>query len=154
MQLNITSIKTYKNYLYSVPPIFYNLKNNVSTGSLTTFKQAFDNKYKKLKGNTSTPLNIYSLDSFNISLFKSSDGVIRGTVTENGKVLPNCQVYLYQSSTGLLADRSVSNSEGEFMFIDILQDVRYFILATDKNKMYNITAIDGIVLSSLGNGYG
>lgn len=105
------------------------------------------------------PLNMYTdffkklasdktSQDYGYTLFQGSDGIIKGVLTQNNKPIPNVQVNIYQTSTGLLAARVFTDNEGNFIFYGLLPNIRYNIVASDPNGVYNTVAIDNIRIDS------
>jgi len=105
------------------------------------------------------PLNMYldffkklssgkTSQDYGYTLFQGADGVVKGVLTQNNKPLQNVQVNIYQTSTGVLASRVFTDFEGKFMFYSLLPNIRYNIVASDPNGVYNTVAIDNIRIDS------
>lgn len=127
--------------------ITYIIKSATNTSKLeytSQYKndpQLFNNFYKKVN-NQANP------NTFGISTYRAFDGVIQGIVTENDKPIPNCTLFLYQSSTGVLAARTVSKSDGSFSYTAIAPDVTYFIAASHPQLKFNAVVLDDIRIDS------
>lgn len=89
-------------------------------------------------------------NTWNISIFNTGTGTIGGTLTENNIPISNCMLYLYQSSTGVLAKRTISKEDGSFMFTGIVADVTYFVVGVHKAKKFNSVILDEVRIDSLG----
>ena len=97
--------------------------------------------YKKVDANRNT---------WQISVFNTGSGIIGGVLTENNIPISNCMLYLYQSSTGVLAKRTISKEDGSFMFTGIVADITYFVVGIHKAKKFNSVILDEVRIDSLG----
>lgn len=95
--------------------------------------------YKKLNPN---------FTAWQISLFNTGSGVIGGTLTENNNPISDCILYLYQSSTGVLAKRTISDADGNFKFTGLATDITYFVVGVHKTKKFNSVILDEVRIDS------
>jgi hypothetical protein len=122
-----------------------------SKGNLIPFRPSFSSAintdflytdvYKKVDANRNT---------WQISVFNTGVGIIGGILTENNTPISNCMLYLYQSSTGVLAKRTISKEDGSFMFTGIVADITYFVVGVHKSKKFNSVILDEVRIDSLG----
>ena len=82
------------------------------------------------------------------------NGVITGSVLENGTPIPHCTVCIYFRESGALISRARTDSTGAFSFgaldptaLASVDDGRYFIIALDPNGgvRYNAKIFDRLV---------
>ena len=115
-----------------------------------------------LKPKMSLPLNLdfayvdyyqklnTSNTAWSLSVFNIGKGTIGGVLTENNTPIAQCMLYLYQSSTGVLAKRTISKEDGSFKFTGISTDITYFIVGVHKAKKFNSVILDEVRIDSLG----
>lgn len=136
---NIQSIASFKRdpVIYSHNKVHNTLNQKIS--SIVSTESLYVDWYKKVN---------LSIPSWNLSIFNTSTGVIGGTLTENLIPIPDCFLYLYQSSTGVLAKRTISDKDGNFKFTGIVADISYFVVAVHKAKKYNAVILDEVRIDS------
>lgn len=86
--------------------------------------------------------------AWQISVFNTGNGTIGGVLTENNIPISNCMLYLYQSSTGVLAKRTVSDADGNFKFTGLALDITYFVVGVHKTKKFNSVILDEVRIDS------
>lgn len=136
---NIQSIESLKR-----DPVTFSLKSKDTTlrssfSQPMSKDQLYVDIYKKVSINIS---------DWNLSIFNASTGVIGGILTENLIPISDCFLYLYQSSTGILAKQTISDKDGNFKFTGIASDVSYFVVAVHKAKKYNAVILDEVRIDS------
>lgn len=146
MSKDITDLSASKVRGLQRPGFFKEFKKVKEIALIATAKQnlpinMYVNFFKKLSTEKSA-------QDYGFTLFQGSSNSIHGILTENNKPLKNVFVFLYQSSTGVLAARTLTEDEGKFTFKSIAPDVIYYIVASDPKGVYNTVTIDGIRLDS------
>ena len=86
--------------------------------------------------------------AWQITLFNTGLGTIGGILTENNNPISDCMLYLYQSSTGVLAKRAVSKPDGSFSFTGLATDITYFVVGVHKTKKFNSVILDEVRIDS------
>lgn len=136
---NIQSIPSFKRdpIVYSFDKVHGTLNQKISC--VVSTESLYVDWYKKVN---------LSISSWNLSIFNTSTGIIGGTLTENLIPISDCFLYLYQSSTGILAKQTISDKDGNFKFTGIASDVSYFVVAVHKAKKYNAVILDEVRIDS------
>ena len=128
------------------PPRYLNIKaTDISIIPNSSKKLSFDFIYRDIYRSLNT-----NIGSWSLSIFNTGTGTIGGILTENNVPISNCMLYLYQSSTGVLAKRTISKEDGSFMFTGIVADVTYFVVGVHKAKKFNSVILDEVRIDSLG----
>lgn len=125
------------------PYIFSLLNTKIEVQPNFSNKIPLDALYRDVYSKVNVDRNVWQLGVFNLG-----SGIIGGVVTENLIPIPDCFLYLYQSSTGILANRTVSDKNGNFKFTGIAADVSYFVVAVHKAKKYNAVILDEVRIDS------
>lgn len=86
--------------------------------------------------------------AWQITVFNTGSGTIGGTLTENNNPISDCMLYLYQSSTGILAKRTISKLDGSFSFTGLATDITYFVVGVHKTKKFNSVILDEVRIDS------
>lgn len=143
MTLHIKTLNIQTVPLYVRDPVIYKLGGvslkSVQIGARVKTDQLFYDWFKT----NHTPTS-----SWGVSIFNSGTGVIGGVLTENLLPVSNCFMYLYQSSSGILAKQAISESDGSFKFTGVVPDIAYFIVAVHKAKKYNAVVVDEVRIDS------
>lgn len=118
-------------YSFKVPSVHTSFKLDTST--------IFQDWYKKIDTKNTT---------WNVSVFNTGSSTIGGILTENLKPIPECMLYLYQASSGVLAKQTISKEDGSFLFTGILPDISYFVVGIHKARKFNAVVLDEVRIDS------
>lgn len=121
-----------------LPTLPHNLLLEPSS-SFINLENLYVDVYKKIN---------VSNTAWSLSIFNTGFSVISGVLTKKDIPVQGCRLYLYQTSTGVLAKATISQEDGSFKFTGILEDVSYYIVAIDNDKLYNAVVIDNIRIDS------
>ena len=123
------------------PYVFTSTGPNISPaiGAPVNTSNIYNDVYKKIN---------VSYATWQLSVFNTGVETISGVLTENVAPISNCQMYLYQSSTGVLAQRTISKNDGSFSFTGVVSDVTYFIVGVHKTKKFNSIILDEVRIDS------
>lgn len=111
----------------------------VKIGGIKDTDSLYVDVYKKINTN---------FTAWQITVFNTGLGTIGGTLTENNNPISDCMLYLYQSSTGVLAKRAISKADGSFSFTGLATDITYFVVGVHKTKKFNSVILDEVRIDS------
>lgn len=137
----LNTVKTSKEALRPPrqPSLLHVNKTSLQTSKKVPVDYLYTDFYKKVSiSNTAWYLTVFNMGS----------GAIGGVLTENTKPIPNCLMYLYQSSSGVLAKQTVSKEDGSFIFTGIATDISYFVVGIHKEHKFNAVVLDEVRIDS------
>lgn len=82
---------------------------------------------------------------------RGDDGYIKGIVTEGANPVVR-RVMCYHRRTGALIDSTLSDSNGNYRFDNLIAGIKYFVTSVDENKdavQYNAVTQDLITASEV-----
>ena len=144
MNYYVQSLSIVSNPKFQREPVFISrlstsLGTNTKIGAKVDTSQLYQDWYKRIN---------LSHNNWNLSFLNTGTGVIGGTLTENNNPISDCFLYLYQSSTGMLAKQTISDKDGNFKFTGLVPDITYFVVGVHKTKKFNSVILDEVRIDS------
>ena len=129
---------------YKKPPKVHKIVHrHFDIGLVKTPYQNMDALYKTFYNRVNT-----NYSTWNISMFQTGFGVVKGQLQENNKPISDCVLHLIQSCTGVKAATTYSDTDGNFKFTGIATDIQYFVIAVHKKRLFNAVVLDDVRLDS------